>query len=309
MQARIPWLAFASLALSMALVGLCLALSRPLAQLIPPLLLTWLRFALAAIAMVPWLRKPELEPPLSRHTRGLLFLGSFFGNFLYTLCILAGLRWASAGTAGMVMAALPVTVALLGWLLLREPLTGRLGLATGLSTLALLLFALGSPERGHSAPRGHWHGIPLDWLGVLLLAGALLCEAAYLVIGKRLTQRLAPRRIAALVNLWGLALSTPFGLWSAAGFDFAAIRWPLWGSVVLYSLALGVCSVWLWMEGLRHVAASHAGVFTVMLPLATAVAGATLLGETLTPLQLVAYALALAGLLLAVLPAASGHSR
>ena len=100
--------------------------------------------------------------------------------------------------------------------------------------------------------------------------GAVLCEAAYAVIGKRLTGLLGPRRITALVNLWGLVLMTPLGLWQAWGFDFAAVRPGTWLLLLFYALAASVWSVWLWMTGLRSVPASLAGVFTVMLPVSAA---------------------------------------
>ena len=58
-------------------------------------------------------------------------------------------------------------------------------------------------------------------------------------------------------------------------------------------------TVWLWMTGLRHVPASSAGVFTVFLPLSAAAVGVLLLGEILRPAEAGAYALALAGVVLA----------
>jgi drug/metabolite transporter (DMT)-like permease len=58
-------------------------------------------------------------------------------------------------------------------------------------------------------------------------------------------------------------------------------------------------TVWLWMTGLRHVPASAAGVFTVFLPIGAAAVGVVFLGETFSRTQLVAFALALAGVVLA----------
>jgi hypothetical protein len=37
-----------------------------------------------------WLRKPADEPALTPQTRRLLFLESFLGNFLFTLCMISG---------------------------------------------------------------------------------------------------------------------------------------------------------------------------------------------------------------------------
>src|SRR5207249_3735218 len=101
-----------------------------------------------------------------------------------------------------------------------------------------------------------------SWLGNLLLVGAVLCESAYAVIGKKLTGVLSPKRITALINLWGFVLVTPFGLWMAWDFDFASVRASSWLLLVFYSQAASVWTVWLWMTGLKTIAANQAGVFS-----------------------------------------------
>src|SRR5881409_3018326 len=80
-------LAYGCLALSMTLVGSYVALSKPLVATIPVFLLAWMRFGIAALAMLHWLPRPANEAPLTRRTRGLLFLESFLGNFLFSLCM------------------------------------------------------------------------------------------------------------------------------------------------------------------------------------------------------------------------------
>ena len=119
---------------------------------------------------------------------------------------------------------------------------------------------------------------------------------------RRLTGRVAPRRISALINLWGLALVTPFGLWQAWAFDFSAVGLGTWALLVFYALAASVITVWLWMVGLRHVPSSRAGVFTVLLPVSAALVGVVVLGEDFGIAHVAAFGLALAGLLLATWP-------
>jgi drug/metabolite transporter (DMT)-like permease len=87
------------------------------------------------------------------------------------------------------------------------------------------------------------------------------------------------KRISALINLWGLLLVTPFGLWQALSFDFAAVPLPSWWLLLFYSIAASMVTVWLWMTGLKHVPASSAGVFTVLLPVSAAMVGVLFLGE------------------------------
>ena len=113
---------------------------------------------------------------------------------------------------------------------------------------------------------------------------------------------LGPKRIAALINLWGFALVTPFGLWLAWEFDFAQVAPLAWMLLVFYSLTASVWTVWLWMTGLKTIPANQAGVFTVMLPINAAAVGVLVLGEPLNGTQMGAFGIALMGVLLATLP-------
>ncbi|KQP36351.1 hypothetical protein ASF44_17540 [Pseudorhodoferax sp. Leaf274] len=290
--------ASACLAASMALVGSYVALSKPLAAAFPVLLLAWLRFGIAAVAMLPWLRKPAHEPSMPRSVRRLVFLESFLGNFLFSICMIYGVSMTSAVSAGVVMAAIPAAVAIASWLLLRERVTSRAWAAVACAVVGIGLLGIARP--GHGAPGSSAQGNAL-W-GHLLLFAAVLCEAAYAVIGKKLTGSLGPKRISALINLWGLVLATPFGLHLAAQFDFGAIDAGLWVLLVFYALAASIWTVWLWMTGLRAIPAAQAGVFSVLLPVSAALTGVLALGESMGALEVLALLIALAGVALATLP-------
>lgn len=287
--------AYACLALSMSLVGSYVALSKPLAAAIPVFLLAWLRFGIGGLAMLHWLRRPLGELPMSSQTKRLLFLESFLGNFLFSICMLFGVSLTSAVSAGVIMAAIPAVVALLSWAFLRERVGPRVWGAVACAAGGIALLAFAKPAHDATGASGHW-------LGNLLVFGAVLCEASYAVIGKKLTGALAPRRITSLINAWGFALVTPFGLWQALHFDFSGLQPSTWLLLLFYSLAASVWTVWLWMTGLKVVPASQGGVFTVMLPVAAAAVGVAALGEPFTGVQAVAFALALAGVVLATLP-------
>ena len=296
MQALPRSLALLCLAASMLLVGSYVALTKPLALVFPVMLLAWLRFGIGGGAMLHWLRKPAGEPPMTPRTRWLLFLESFFGNFLFTLCMIAGMRLTTAVAASVIMASIPAVVAVLGWLILRERMTLRilLSILCAVGGVALLALARGNGAANASAQS--------SWRGYVLLFAAVVCEASYSIIGKLLTASLSPRRITALINLWGLALSTPLGLYAAWQFDFGAVPPSIWLLLLFYALAACMGSVWLWMTGLKVIPASQAGVFTVMLPVGTALTGVLALGETLNAMQGLALGIALLGVLMATLP-------
>lgn len=295
------WWACACLAASMTLVGSYVALSKPLLAVFPVLLLAWLRFGMGAVAMSGWVRKPAHESPMSTSTKGLLFLESLLGNFLFSVFMLYGMKLTTAVSAGIIMALIPAVVALLSAVFLRERISRQTLLGIALAVGGIALYALSKQDHSSpadSTPNAHFMTY---WLGNGLIFCAVVCEAAYAVIGKRLTGDIGPKRIASLINLWGFALSTPLGVWMALSFDFGAVPVQVWALLVFYALAASVWTVWLWMTGLKHVPASQAGVFTVMLPLSTALTGVLVLGESLEGLQIVAFALALCGVVLSTM--------
>lgn len=278
----------------MTLVGSYVGLSKLLVAVFPVFLLAWLRFGIAAVAMLGWLRRAPGEPVLSARDRKLLFWESFLGNFLFSICMLFGIALTSAVAAGVIMAAIPAAVALLSRLFLGERIKGRvaIGIGCAMGGIALLAFTRhpDAPDAAAATSR---------WLGNALLLGAVLCEASYVVIGKQLTASVSAKRISAIVNLWGLALVTPLGAWMALSFDFHAVTPGIWGLLLFYALAASMVTVWLWMTGLKYVPATSAGVYSVMLPVSAAAIGILVLGEHFGSVHAVSFCLALAGVVLA----------
>ena len=285
-------------------MGSYVALSKPLVAALPVFLLAWLRFGIGGAAMLHWLKKPISELPMTSQTKRLLFLESFLGNFLFSICMLFGVSMTGAVTAGVVMATIPAVVALMSWAFLGERIALRTWAAVVCAVVGVTLVSLSKQE--HFAPVSV--GLEANLastnivFGTFLLLGAVICEAAYAVIGKKLVGALSPKRITALINLWGFVLVTPLGIWAAWQFDFFSVSTPSWLLLVFYSLAASVWTVWLWMTGLKTIPAGRAGVFTVFLPVSAAAVGVVFLGENLSGLQALAFAVALLGVMLATLP-------
>lgn len=293
-------LPYLSLTSGMALVGCYIAFNKPLSFVFPVFLLMWLRFGIGTIAMWNWLKKPSDEPAMTRRTHYLLVAEAIFGVLLFTLFSIIGIHLTSATAASVIMSAIPAVVALMGRFWLREPLNQRTILSIVCAVLGIMLLTLAKPSTATaSATQANDYR---TWLGYGSLLLAVLCEASYSILGKQLTAHLSAKRIAAIVNVWSLALSTPLGIYFAWDFAFAKVQAAHWGLLLFYSLASGMISVWLWMTGLRYVPAAQAGVFTVFLPISTAVTGVVFLHERLSPMQWLALAIALASVLLATLP-------
>ena len=201
------WLAYAHLSLAMSLVGSYVALSKPLVAALPVFLLAWLRFGIGGIAMASWLQKPASEALMTRSTKQLLFLESLLGNFLFSICMLFGVSMTSAVSAGVIMAAIPAVVAVMSWVFLKESIGPRIWAAVACGALGIGLLAWSRQAAGSATAADSGRML---W-GNLLVFGAVLCEAFYAVIGKKLTGTFSPKRISALINLLGFLLMTPLG--------------------------------------------------------------------------------------------------
>lgn len=278
----------------MALVGTYVALSKPLAAVIPVFALGFLRFLIGAVAMLPWTFPRPDEPSLDKTEMRLLFLLSFFGNFLFSICMLTGITLTTATAAGVTLATLPAVVALLSYWLLREPLTARVWIAIAFAVFGIVLLQFAKPAGAASDSTASG----MAMVGNLLMFAAVVCEAIYVIIAKRLSATRTPLRVSALINLWGLALMAPLGIWQLTDFDPNVVTVDLGLLLIFYALAASLFAVWMWVAGLKNVAASRAGVFTVAMPITATLIGVFILGETFSLLQAAALACAGVGIAL-----------
>jgi len=138
-------------------------------------------------------------------------------------------------------------------------------------------------------------------LGNLLVGGAVLCEASFVLLGKRLAPPYRPLRLALGANLVGLVLSLPLALLELPAFDPASVRPQMWALGTWYALAASVICLWLWYRGLPHVETWLAGLATAAIPLAALATSALYLGETIGGSKLAGAALVIAGIVLGAL--------
>jgi drug/metabolite transporter (DMT)-like permease len=283
------WQAYGLLLAGMSVVGIYVAFSKVILATVPVLLLGWIRFGIAAVVMLPW-TFPKGSWHVVRGQWSTLFLLSFFGNFMFSICMLSGVARTSATAAGLIMSMLPAVVALFSVVLLRERLAAPAAVAIGLAVLGVSFLTV---HRTSGDERSS------EVVGNLFMVGAVCCEALYVVLGKRLTTaNVGPMQISAWINLVGFTLMSPFGLWQARSFEFSRITTEIGLLIAIYAVAASVLSTWLWLSGLKTVPANRAGVFTIALPISSATVGVLFLGERLGVAHLVAFFCAALGLIL-----------
>ena len=289
-----PLSAYLYLAAGMMVVGAYVGFSKIIVETVPVFLLASMRFGIAAIAMLPW-TFPRGGFGIAWPQRKTLLSLSFFGNFLFSICMLSGVARTSATAAGLIMSMLPAAVAVFSLFMLSECISARALVAIALAVLGV--GALTVVRTGSASASTDFLGDAL--IGNALIVGAVCCEAIYVVLGKRLTSAsVGPMQISAWINLVGFTLMLPFGIWQGLTFDFARITLTLWTLIAFYAIAASVLSTWLWLSGLKHVPASQAGVFTAALPISSALVGIVFLGERPTIVHGIAFVCALAGIVL-----------
>jgi len=280
--------ALAALIGAMILVGSSVAVGRLVAIHLPVCFASMLRFALATAVLLPTVMLAEGRwPRVSRRGLAILGIQALCGSFLFTIFLLAGLRLTGAAEAGVVAATTPAAVALLGRLLFRERLTGRAraGLVATCGGLAVL--EIGAPAGGGSHPL----------LGQALVFGAVLFEAAFLLLRRLLHEPLSPLAAAMWVSLLGLALFLPPGLWEARDVPPSALTPAMLLALAYYGLAVTALAYILWFYGVMRVEAALAGVVTGVMPVAALGCAVWLCGETVGWRAMLGCAGVLAGLL------------
>lgn len=290
-------LAHLQLAGAMALVGANVAVAKAASPFLPVFVFTLVRFVVAAVVLVP-LAWREPGRPLARLTRAEwreLFLQALFGVLLYMLCLLYGLKYTSAMSAGIITSTVPAIVAGLAVVMLGERVSLRTALALGLAVLGIAAVNTASAQPGIA---------PNPLVGNMLMAIAVISEGLFVIYAKR-TSALPVYRMALAINLIGLAMTAPFSAATLLSFDAAAVPLWVWLLPVFYSLTSSVIALILWYRGLAAIPASEAAIFTSTFPIAAVAVSLAVLGETLQW----AHGLGLACVLAAIFLGARGAAK
>lgn len=253
----------------------------------PPMAVVWIRMALGSLIFLPFWRKVP-KPEYRRGDWKWLVLLGLFEPCLYFLLEGYAINLTTSSQAGMVSAIVPLLVAAGAALFLKErlPLPAVIGIALSVGGVVVLSLA------GSSAANA-----PAPALGNTLELMAMVSAAGYMLIAKRMSARYSPWLLTGLQSLMGALFFLPGALLSNPATWLAAPR-----SAWIGALYLG-CFVTLGGFGLYNMAvsrmpASRAAMSINLIPLIAVATGWLVLGEALTPLQGVACAAIVGGVVL-----------
>lgn len=268
--------------------GSSFAAMKHLVGILDPWAVMWLRTGLATLVLTPVAGRLS-APVRTGGDRRVLCLMALFMPCLYFFFESHALMFTSASQAGLISASLPLMVAAGAGVMFGERTTSRgwTGLALSMVGVAVLTLT-GEASLNASNPV----------LGNLLELAAMVSAAGYMLLVKRLSASYGPWTITAVQNAVGAVFFLP-GLYLLVRDGLGPDPWFL----LLVAAYLGAF-VTLGAFGLYNVAisklpAGRASVFINLVPAVAAFFGWVILGETLTPMQLLASGIIFLGVWLA----------
>jgi drug/metabolite transporter (DMT)-like permease len=279
-----------------ALWGASWPCGRVIAQSMPPLAASSLRFLLATLVLLPWLYRrgglSDLKTWSARRWAGMAAAGAT-GVFGYAIFFMLGLQHVPAGKAALVVALNPVVTLLLAAWLFRERVNRTIG-------LGMVLAALG-------AAFVITHGAPLHVLdgavgiGEMLLLGCVASWVAYTLIGRWVltgVDALATTTVTAAIGavmllIASLVVEGPHGF--VAAFDGPR---QAWGALVFLVLGATVLAYAWYFDGIKALGAGAAAGYITLVPVFGVFFSALWLGESIDRSTAVGGAMAVAGMAL-----------
>ncbi len=280
---------YLKLILAVAAWGASFVATKVALRELAPVALVWLRFALgvALLGAVALARRQPLR--LSARELGYFALLGFIGITLHQWLQSNGLVTAQAGTTGWIIASIPVFIALLGWLFLKEQLTWlrAAGILLAMGGV-LLVVSRGQPGRLFAAG----FGAPGD---VLILLSAPNWAIFSVLSRPGLKRQPAAQMMFFVMTFGWLFTSAQAALGGVSLTGVSSLSAAGWLSVAFLGVICSGLAYIFWYDGLQAVPAARAGVFLYLEPLVTVVTAALVLGEPLLPVVLAGGAVILAG--------------
>lgn len=250
-------------------------------------------FLLAAI----WSHRGGEQAPLtSRDLAAVVCLG-FLGFYLAGFLDFAGLGYISAGLERLILFLYPTLVVLFSALFLGRSITRRERYALLLSYLGIaLVFATDTVT--HS---------PQLWLGSVLVFGAALSFAVYILGSGHFLRRIGSRRLTGYVMSCASVVTLIHFSLGHHGTDLLKLPLPVYGITAVMAIFSTVIPAFLLNAGMQRIGANATAIISSIGPVMTLFLAHVLLGENMSAMQLAGTTLIIAGVVIVSMRAATAE--
>ncbi len=271
------------------LVAICLAwaLNNIVSKLVvstwhvPPLMYGALRFAIVALATLPWLL------PMPRPSWRIVTVGLLMGGGTFALLFIGLISVSPSEAAVVSQAGVPITT-LLSIMMLGERVQWRRAVGIALTLVGVLIVVW---EPGFAISTG-----------MIFVLAAALCGSLGAVMMKQMDE-IAPLRLQAWVGITSFAALTVLTLlldrqdWHYA----VSAGWPLVAALLYSALVVSVLGHTAYYMLIQRYEANLLAPLTLITPLATIALGIAITGDRLDSKMIVGTGIALVGVLIVAL--------
>lgn len=263
------------LVVGMCMIGTYSAVSKIMVESIPPFTTAILRLGIGSLFLwlIVWIRAARGIRATwpSRKERPVVLVHALVGVLLFSVLSLLGLQRASALDAGILMGLTPVIIAVLAALTSRVYPTAR-------GTIAILIAATAAVAVGASNATDS--GQSSTTLGIVLIFGAVFCEAVFVSAAGLLKTAVCPIMYSALLStvacvLLAIPASLELGDW-----QWQSVPTSAWLATAYAGIAITVVGNVALTVGNQKCDVHLVAVGSSLLPVAGAVAAVLVVGET-----------------------------
>lgn len=250
-------------------------------------------FFASLLYLALWSRIPK--PTYQKGDWKMLLLLALCEPFLLFTFETLGLQYTSASQGGMIVACVPMTVAIGAYLVYKEKISRR--------CIAGILFAVVGVGIVSAFGEANEHGSnPL--LGNFFIFCAVLSATCYALTVKHLATRYHFMYLSAIQVFGATILFLPGAIMSPLPEN---LSWQALGALIYLGLGITFLVYFVINYALTQIKAANVILFSNLIPVATLVLAFLFLGETLTPVQYAGAALVLGGMFLAGSPDSVEH--
>lgn len=260
------------LAFAMIAIGSFVVVNKQLSDTFPIFLASGMRLFIGALVLnaLLWIKGTSYAG-LTKKDWGVLFFQSFFGVFLFSFCMLYGLRYTGAMESGIMTSTTPAMIGIISLVFFRERLRSAQVVGILLALLGTLIINIAGGQSGGS----------YSLIGTLLILCAVAGESVFITFSKLLSPAVTPLMSAAMTCTIGFALFLPFAVYEGIDYSFVSTSATTWSLIWYTGLVVTVLAVLLLNQAMSSMSASTSAVFSALMPVSAVLLSYFFLGEAL----------------------------
>jgi drug/metabolite transporter (DMT)-like permease len=215
-----------------------------------------------------------------------LFLATHFIFFIESLF------HTTVASSGVLVSTTPIFLAILGWVVLRERVTARTVVAIAVAFAGAVVIGVSDHTGGSAFPRA--------WMGNGMALLAALFAAAYLIIGRAVRQ--GTNWLVYVAPLYAIVAVVILAVALVRGVPLLGYSPQFYGLCALMAVGPSLLGHGSFNYAVKYVSATLIGLLTLLEPIAASLAALWLFGEVPAALGIAGMALALGGVVIALVP-------